>query len=150
MKRLIPTGIALGFCALLALSACKKEEVFNDPVPRIEIVSVSPSTVQALEDSIIFKIYYQDGDGDLGENNPDVENLFIRDNRTNGAEGFRIQQLAPDNSTIQIAGTLNVELRNTGITDGSTSQGVTWDVWVVDRAGNMSNVETSEEVTVVE
>ena len=98
----------------------------------------------------MFTIYYQDGDGDLGENDPEVENLFIEDNRTNGAQGFRIQQLAPSDAAIQIAGTLNVELRNTGITDGSNSQTVSWDVWVVDRSGNKSNVVTSPEVTVTE
>lgn len=157
MKRLLDRNhlpflgmIVAAFCLLMLVSACKKDEVFNDPTPQISLVSVSPSTVIALDDSILFKVYYQDGDGDLGENDPDVENLFIEDTRTNAAEGFRIQQLAPDNSNVQIAGTLNVVLPNTGITDGSTSQNVTFNVWVIDRAGNMSNIVTSEAVTVVE
>ena len=45
----------------------------NEPVPEIpylEFVSVNPKHVQAFEDNLIFTIFYQDGNGDLGENNP--------------------------------------------------------------------------------
>ena len=71
-------------------------------IPYIEFVRVSPKQVQAFEDNLIFTIFYQDGDGDLGENNPDLHNLFLKDNRNDIVYEYRIEQLAPDGANITI------------------------------------------------
>lgn len=148
MIRIYIIGMMAG---LLMLAGCKKDKVdLTSPVPSIELISVTPGTVTELEDSLVFTIAYRDGDGDLGENTPDVVNLFIVDNRIGLEEGFRIPQLAPDGAEIAIAGTLNVVLPGTGITDNSTSQTATFNVYLRDRAGNPSNTEVSEEITIVQ
>ncbi|HHG86297.1 MAG TPA: hypothetical protein ENJ82_16220, partial [Bacteroidetes bacterium] len=77
-------------------STCKKEKVnLTDPIPEITGLTISPTTIIELQDSIIFQISYRDGDGDLGENKPNVSNLFLIDNRINVTESFRIRELAP-------------------------------------------------------
>ncbi len=150
MSPMIPKHNALLIGSLLLLSAaCKKDKVdLLDPVPSILSVTVSPSNVVEYQDSIVFAVSYRDGDGDLGENTPDAHNLFLVDNRINVTEQFRIRALAPSASEIPITGTLNVVLRNTGITDNSSSQTFNYTVYLRDRAGNESVHFTTPDVTV--
>lgn len=132
---------------LVALSACNTVDEISD-VPEISFENVEPSVVTEYQDSLYFTISYRDGNGDLGQNNTDDNNLFIQDSRNQVAYGFRIQQLAPDNSDITIQGKLNVTLANTAIVNGGSSESVTYTIWVVDRAGNESNRVSSSTVTV--
>jgi hypothetical protein len=145
MKR----NVLFGLLLLVLASACKKEKVdLTDPVPTILSVTVNPSTVVEYEDSIIFTVEYRDGDGDLGENDPDAHNLFLTDNRINATEEFRIRELAPSGAEIPITGTLRVVLRNTGITNGSNSQTVDYTIYMRDRAGNESEHVVTDAITV--
>ena len=149
MKKIYGTLLGILFIGGMLFSGCKPEDV-TDPVPTISLINVTPTTITALSDSIHFEIFYTDGDGDLGENNPDVENLFIVDPRIGSEYPFRIPQLSPDGATITIQGTLTVSLSNVGITDGSSEQAVTFSVYVKDRAGNESNRVDSPVVTIME
>lgn len=133
----------------MIVTSCKKDKVdLLDPVPAVLEVTVSPTSVVEFQDSIVFSVQYRDGDGDLGENTPDAANLFVVDNRINVTERFRIRELAPSGSDIPITGTLLVTLRNTGITDNSTSQTFDYTIYLVDRAGNESNRVVTPAVTV--
>jgi hypothetical protein len=126
---------------------CHKDEAIDSSTPTIELVSVSASSV--LEgDPLTFRIKYTDGDGDLGENNADAKNLFLTDNRVNVTYEYRIPELAPSGASLIIRGNLDVKLNTTAITDGSTSQSVTYSVFVKDRAGNHSNTVTTDAITI--
>ena len=129
------------------LSACTKLTDISE-VPEIAFESVVPNVVTEYQDSLYFTVSYRDGNGDLGENNTDNNNLFIQDSRNQVTYGFRIQQLAPDNADIAIKGNLNVTLPNTAIINGGASESVSYTIWVVDRAGNESNRVNSSTVTV--
>jgi hypothetical protein len=131
------------------LSSCKKDDSSEmSSVPEIEMVSVTPLQPKEYSDSIVFTIRYKDGDGDLGENDPDVKNLFLTDNRIGITHQYRIQQLAPSGATIAIEGNLNVVLNNLVITDSSATQNANFSIYVKDRAGNKSNVITSPTITI--
>ena len=131
------------------LSSCKKDDSSEmSAVPEIEMVSVAPLQPKEYSDSIVFTIHYKDGDGDLGENDPDVKNLFLTDNRIGITHQYRIQQLAPSGSTIAIEGNLNVVLNNLVITDSSSTQNANFSIYVKDRAGNKSNTVTTSTVTI--
>jgi hypothetical protein len=132
----------------LVVASCKKDESTISNIPAIEFISVTPASVKEYQDKLIFSISYTDGDGDLGENNSAVKNLFLTDSRNNVTYKYRIQQLAPDGASIAIKGNLSVELNNTGITDGSNSQTFTYSLYVIDRAGNQSNIVTTSPVVV--
>tara|TARA_B110000305_G_C19462135_1_gene655267 strand:+ start:2571 stop:3020 length:450 start_codon:yes stop_codon:yes gene_type:complete len=137
------------FCAIILLSSCTKD---NEPeiseVPHIEFVSLYPTMISQSEGPIYFTVSYTDGDGDLGENTTDVKNLFLKDLRNNIEYEYRLQQLAPEGSSIAIQGTFEIELNNTSITDGSNQQTFSYEIRVIDRAGNQSNTITSTPLTV--
>ncbi len=117
-------------------------------IPVIDFISISPSTAQEYTDDIIIIISYADGDGDLGENNPNIDNLFVEDNRNGIAYKYRIPELTPNGSTIAIEGKFNIKINGTGITDGTASQKVNYDIYVKDRAENKSNTITTASITI--
>jgi len=132
---------------IVLLFSCEKEQVISD-TPIIEFKSISPTTVQEYSDDIIITISYSDGNGDLGENNPDIHNLFVEDNRNSIVYQFRIPQLAPDNNSIAIEGDFKITINGSGITDESSSQQVNYAIYVKDRAGNKSNTITTSTITI--
>lgn len=136
------------FGVLLFLS-CKKETIEFDPIPSIEIVSVSPGSVTEYTQAVTITIKYTDGDGDLGENTSGVKNCFVTDNRIGITSGYRIQQLAPASSSVPITGTINIDIGGQGITDTSlTSQNVSFNVYIVDRQGHSSNTVSTSAISI--
>lgn len=139
----------LFFVFTLLIVSCGEDDQFEiSNIPQIEFVSLEPSTVNESEGPIYFTVSYIDGDGDLGENTPDVKNLFLKDLRNNIEYEYRLQQLAPEGSNIAIQGTFEIELNNTSITDGSNEQTFSYEIKVIDRAGNQSNIITTTPLTV--
>jgi len=132
---------------ILLLFACKKDETLS-VVPAIEFQSISPSIAQEYIDNIIITISYADEDGDLGENSPDIDNLFVEDSRNGIVYHYRIPQLAPNGNEIAIEGNFNITINGSGITNSSNSQQVNYAIYVKDRAGNKSNTITTSNITI--
>lgn len=147
--RLFAFLLGTSYLILGTFPSCKKDKMESTVEPQIEFVSISPSTAKEYTDQITITFSYDDLDGDLGENDPNVNNLFITDSRNSVTYNYRISQLAPDGSTIHIKGNLNAVIKNTAITDGSSSQSVTYSLYLKDRAGNSSNTITTSAITVV-
>lgn len=131
----------------LFISACKKKQELTN-VPKIEFISISPSSAVEYINAITITFSYDDLNGDLGENDANATNLFITDSRNNVTYNYRISQLAPSDATIHIKGNLKAVIKNTAITDGSSSQSVTYSVYVKDREGNTSNTITTSAITI--
>jgi hypothetical protein len=139
------------FAIVVLFAACKKDEDTKmSNIPALEFVSVTPANATEFVDSLVFTVHYKDGNGDLGENNPDVKNLFLIDNRIGITHEYRISQLAPSGSSIATEGDLNVVLQNIVITDSSAQQNATFSIYVKDRAGNVSNTVTSGTIVVTQ
>ena len=133
---------------VLIFSSCKKDEYGLSVVPELTFESISPTSIEEFGGPITFNISYQDGDGDLGENDPNVKNLFLQDQRNGITYEYRIQELAPQGADIAIIGTIDIVLNTTSITDGSNEQEATFDIYAIDRAGNSSNTITSTPLTI--
>lgn len=139
------------FVSIILISSCKKDESLEiSTTPAIEFVSISPSTATEYQDKIIITISYTDGDGNLGENTADVKNLFLTDTRNSVTYQYRIPQLAPSGESFAIEGNLPIELPNTAIINGASSQTVSYTVYVKDRAGNVSNTVSTSAITIVQ
>ncbi|MEZ4773626.1 MAG: hypothetical protein R3D00_10630 [Bacteroidia bacterium] len=142
---------ALALLSMMLFSCSHLDEIAPpSAVPEIQLISVSPLSVKAHQQEIVFKLEYTDGDGDLGSNNDTDRNVFVRDNRIDITHEFRLKQLAPDGAVIPITGIFEVILPNTIITDGSGEEKVVFSIYIVDRAGNESNVVDTPEITITE
>jgi len=131
----------------LFLFSCGKDSSIN-PVPVIEFISISPAIAQEYTDEITIVIKYTDEDGDLGENNPDVTNLFVKDIRNGIEYEYRIPQLSPNENEIFITGNFNILINGSGITNGNSFEKVSYEIFVEDRNGNQSNTITTSEITI--
>ena len=131
----------------MLLMSCKKEKIEYELMPVIEFISITPDPVTEFQPlTITFK--YTDGDGDLGENGPNVKNLFITDNRIAVTYSYRISQLSPDDAKIPIQGTLETKIDNAVINGTAVEQTVTYSIYIVDRAGHKSNVISTPPVMI--
>lgn len=141
------TILSLSF-ALLYIASCKREDFSFGVAPQINLLETTPLRVKSLKDSISFVLEYLDGDGDLGENAPDLKNLFAEDLRTGLVYGFRLRQLVPGQARVPIKGTLRFSIKHTFITDGTAPERVRYRIYLMDRAGNRSNEVISPEIWV--
>jgi hypothetical protein len=131
-----------------ALMSCKKDEAFTFE-PSIEFKSISPGTIKEYRDSVIITISYLDRNGDLGENETEIPNAFVKDLRNNLTYSFRIRQLAPE-ASIAIQGNLSIVIPQVALVNSTaTSESATFEVYVKDRAGLESNKITTSAVSIV-
>ena len=140
--------VCLYVCSTLLITSCKKDKQDTSPVPKITFISISPATILEYKDSINITFSYDDYDGDIGANDASVKNLFVTDSRNNVTYEYRISQLSPSGSTIHIKGNLNTIIKNTAITNNTTSQTVSYSVYLKDRAGNQSNSISTAAITI--
>ncbi len=138
----------LPIIVICSIFSCRKGEEPLSNVPAIEFISVIPTAAIQYQDSLSFTIKYEDGDGDLGSNDPNIRNLFLTDSRNNVTYEFRVKQLTPSNTAIAISGNLTVVLDNVGLISGSTPETATFEIYMTDNAGNRSNTLSSNLVTI--
>ena len=131
---------------ILSMQACKKDVEKWSDIPSITFESISPSAMQEYSEPVIIKIKYQDGDGDLGQNNTDISNTFVTDLRNQTVYSFRTRQLAPNDAKVSITGNLEIEIPTTWILNNSNQESVQYSVYLVDRAGHTSNTITTLSV----
>lgn len=140
--------IAVPAVLFILLYGCKKEAAIST-TPSIEFKSIAPNPAIKYQDTVTIAIEITDGDGDIGENTPDVKNVFVTDNRNNVVSSFRLPQQAPDNSNIIVRAPVNIHLPPQAFVDDShTSETVTYSIYVVDRAGHQSNTVQTGTLTI--
>lgn len=145
MKRLLPI-LCLPF---LFLWSCEEDENPFDATPKIGLISMVPDIVREFEDSLVIRLSYEDGDGDLGGVHPDSHNLFLIDDRNKVPYEFRIQELVPNGENVPIKGVLNVVIKNMFRVGNDSLETTHFDIYAIDRAGNRSNTIVSPSIWVV-
>ena len=113
------------------------------------MLSISNDTIVEFQESISFSIRYEDGDGDLGNPDPNVNSLFVKDSRLQNEDAFYVQPLAPVGESISITGSLTIELASTFILGNADTELVTFTIYMLDRSGNKSNVIETEVITII-
>lgn len=141
---------AILFSLLLCL-ACEKNS--DDPVfdltPKIEILDLSSDTIVQFQDNLNIRISYEDGDGDIGNENPDINSLFVKDARLEKEDAYYVAPIAPVGAEISITGTLNLILEKTFILGNADQEKTTFTIYLVDKAGNQSNVIETNPITIL-
>lgn len=157
------------FFTLALIISCTKPPDYSD-VPEIEFVSFSKSVLQMAtgssnDDFTYLTISFTDGDGDLGGG--DTSTVFFIDDRT-GSDFLTFEAaLIPEQGAGNgISGEMIVTLPTTCCihpdplyssdgcgapfeATGVDSDTVTYDVYILDRAGNKSNVITIAPLTIL-
>ena len=138
---------------LLVIGVVGCETISNEPVfdlaPKIELMEISQDTVIQFVESITLKVYYEDGDGDLGNSDPDINSLFVKDARLEQADEYYLAPLAPAGEEISIQGTLNIELSPTFLLGNGTQETTVLSLYLVDRSGKQSNIIETGEITIL-
>ncbi len=134
---------------LSVLAGCvdKGEE---NTAPTIALVSMQPEIVQEFTDSIVFVISYDDLEGDIGFPNADTMSLWLKDARLTNADAFFIPPLAPLDESVHISGEFNIVLPNTFRLGTGPQEQTSFEIWIKDRAGNLSNKVTTPLLTINE
>lgn len=145
-KLLLYTLMLTAFMAVF--SSCKKESPL-DTVPKIGFVKMYPDTVKAFTDSIVVEITYEDGDGDIGQNNAYVQNLFLVDQRNQLEYGFRVGRIVAE-GTPAIKGSLKIVMPYINLITSPGPETTMFSIRLKDQAGNQSNVVTSSVLTIIE
>jgi len=127
----------------------KKEEPVPDPVPVIELVSITPSNLIQFKDSVLIKIKYKDNNGDLGEYSPEEHSLYVKDARLSKTDTYHVKPLAPpSDKNIPIEGELTVKLNSMFLLGTGNVELTTLTIKLRDRAGHWSNEIVTPQITI--
>ncbi len=147
MKNLI---LSIAFVVLpVFLHSCKETtNLTGNPVPRIALVKIEPTLVKQFADSLKITISYEDGDGDLGFVNADINSLEVQDERLTKPDNYYVPPLAPVDAKIRIKGELVMKLRNVFLLGSGNIETTSFTIRLKDRAGNVSNPIITPEITI--
>jgi hypothetical protein len=146
---------------VFGLLSCAASNDFNE-IPIIEFISISKNSMiqsDLNKDSLTLTIGFEDGDGDIGYG-PQINgiNLVVIDRRTNEVySNFKVPAIPTEGANNGVKGKIFLKLfttcciyPNTPIAceplDGFPTNTISFDVYMKDRAGHMSNVITTSEV----
>ncbi|MBN2667397.1 MAG: hypothetical protein JXR67_12870 [Bacteroidales bacterium] len=162
--KVIPVVVLL---SLVAFASCGKIESLP-PEPYIEYTSFTVfDTLDQLGNQVRsgrLKFYFEDGDGDLGLNAPegteesDTINLFIElfrmeEGKSSPAQeddpyrvkGFRIPYMEREGRNKILRGDISVDF---SYYENSAEDSIIYDFYIRDRAGNISNTESTSVIPV--
>ena len=159
------TRILLTSCSLLSLVlilTCQSAPDYSDtPIISFEAFSKSSMNQGSLNnDSVILTITFADGDGDVGSSDNE-RNLFLTDSRTGEVyDRFRTPFIPEEGTGNGISGTIRINLFNTCCIfpdnippcespDLFPTNELSFDIYLMDRAGNKSNTITTEPITLL-
>jgi len=135
--------------APIAISSCSQEEIVTvNKTPLIQLISVSSQSVKQFKDSLVITFEYKDGDGDIGETDPDKNSIQIKDNRLSKPDYYFIKPLAPPGSEISTKGSIALQIKSLFLLGTANSEITTLELRIKDRAGNWSNVITTPTITI--
>jgi hypothetical protein len=142
------SNIAVVFVILLfGLSCIKKKEYDN--VPAIKMLDYKVFSHQGIADSAYITFSFTDGDGDLGTKDSNSMSMFLKYYEDQGSgfvylpqfdRSIYLPKLTSDGNNKGIEGTITQIIKPAPIFNIFTVYPYKWEVYVVDRAGNISNV----------
>lgn len=141
--------INISFLLIVSLygTSCKKDSAVSS-VPVIKFLDVNSTSIKEFKDSLVLRFEYSDADGDIGEDNPDKNDLFIKDRRLANADYYFVKPLSPPGSEIKIKGIISVQIKNTFLLGTGNSELTQFDIKLRDRAGNWSNSINTPNITI--
>lgn len=154
---------AIGILSLLILACATPPDYPDEPVITFERLSKDTLRQSDLNtDSLFLTFSYTDGDGDLGFTDADTnQSIFVIDSRTGFIQDrYKLPEIPDQGTANGIFGEVKILLYTTcclfpqGIPPCSSppafpTDTVTFEVYMVDRAGNHSNTITTPPITLL-
>jgi len=146
MKQTIPV-----LFLVILVAACTRKPDF--PVePEITAANVSKSLVVSGVDSLVVSIDFRDGDGDIGlKNNESDVNAYLIDSRTGFALTYKIPYISSADNPQAISATVWFTIHPFSLNcrpTYTTFDTVSYEIYIVDRAGHESNRMSTPEVVI--
>jgi len=133
------------------LVQCIKKPVF-DISPEIVKASVDTNFVVSGIDSLIVRIDFHDGDGDIGLKSGETGvNAYLTDSRTGFALTYKIPYISANNSHEAVSGTVWFTIEPFSINcrpDHIGFDTLSYDIYIVDRAGHESTHMSTQDVII--
>lgn len=120
-----------------------------DTTPAIKILNVDKDSLVQFLDSLIIQIEYEDGDGDLGTSDPDINSIFVKDVRLENADEYYLPPLAPEEARVSITGTIDLVLQPTFLLGNGDQEQTKYSIYWLDRAGNQSNLVETGDILII-
>ncbi|MEM7374928.1 MAG: hypothetical protein AAF587_40420 [Bacteroidota bacterium] len=135
-------------CWLLGGISCTPQAPPLSPIPELTVLKISPSIVQEFDNGVVLELEYLDYDGDLGSENPDTKTLWVLDSRLDSADLYHVPPIAPIGQEVAIRGTFTVPIKTLFLLGNGQSEDLFFTVKIKDRAGNWSEEESTETITI--
>ena len=133
----------------VGFAGCKKEKITFQPYPVIRLVNTYPTLLVEFSSIVLFTLEYEDGDGDIGFEDADEYTIVLQDARLTEPDLYYVKPLAPLGSSVPIKGVLEIKLNSLFLLgSGAVTESTTFNIRLVDRAGNWSNIVTSPTITI--
>jgi hypothetical protein len=133
---------------LFSIACKKKQEEVLPPDPVLELIEVTPDSIQQFRDSVVVRIKYKDNDGDLGDESPDVYSMLVKDDRLNAPDHYHVSPLAPLGTTLKIEGELKVKLNGMFLIGNGKTETTLLKIKIQDRAGHWSNELVTPKIVI--
>lgn len=133
---------------VLTTYGCGEEEINISLTPVISFVEINPEQVEEYTETVEIVIAYEDGNADIGQPDPDVPVVFVKDSRLQQPDGYHLPPVAPLDAQVYVKGQLSIPLKNLFILGNTDTEQVWFEVYITDRAGNISNTINTPVITV--
>src|SRR5690606_25893980 len=148
-------GNYMTLALMMLLFSCSKENKMSK-IPSIEYIGMSPFSVRANDpdQSLNIGFSFQDGAADLGNYpNPDQMDIYIKDLRNDSVFTFYFPDLDPeyldDKKGVSGQSVVYMPVYNLSLRGDSThlmSDTTAFELYILDKAGNKSNVITTDSL----
>lgn len=130
-------------------SSCKKEEeIAEAKAPVIGVISIGPDTVTQFTDSVFVEILYEDPNGDIGSDDPDGQDIEVKDSRLNTPDYYHLKPLTPAGYSLFIRGKLRIKLNTLFLLGNGQFETVTFTIKLRDQSGKWSNEVTTDPIVI--
>lgn len=138
---------------LWGLQSCTRPPNYS-PIPEVNFVSFSKDTIRQGAESVELAISFTDGDGDIGSDKAQQNNVMVIDTRRRDTTFYQVPVIPKQGVADGIAGEIYLTLSDVCCIRQlsppilcapipQTFQEVTFEVLLRDEAGNWSNTSTS-------
>ena len=130
------------------VSCTEKEGTPVESAPAIGILSVTPDTLLQFVDSAFVTLQYEDPNGDIGSDDPDVNDLEVKDSRISSADFYHVQPLTPDGMALFIRGKIRIKLNTLFLLGTGDFETTSFSIRLRDQNGNWSETVTTDPIVI--